>query len=82
MAMKGFPLEWCAHAQPKVAQYRPIGVFSPEMTSSNVTCRASPKTGSHVTGCALGVLSRTSGSYSLIIHPGIVFLLETMQVGI
>ena len=34
---------------------------------SNVTRRASPETGSHVTGSALGVLSRTSGSYNLII---------------
>ena len=46
---------------------RPSGVFSPEMTSSNVTHRASPGTGSHVTGSALVVLSRTSASYNLII---------------
>jgi hypothetical protein len=43
------------------------GVFSPEMTSSNVTHRASPGTGSHVTGSALVVLSRTSASYNIII---------------
>jgi hypothetical protein len=45
----------------------PSGVFSPEMTSSNVTHRASPGTGCHVTGSALVVLSRTSASYNLII---------------
>jgi hypothetical protein len=41
------------------------GVFSPEMTSSNVTHRASPGTGSHVTGSALVVLSRTSRPITL-----------------
>ena len=46
---------------------RPSGVFSPEMTSSNVTHRDSPGTGSHVTGSALVVLSRTSASYNIII---------------
>jgi hypothetical protein len=50
-----------------VRNIRPSGVFSPEMTSSNVTHRASPGTGSHVTGSALIVLSRTSASYNLII---------------
>ena len=50
------------------------GTFSPEVTSSNVTHRASP--GSHVIGSALGVLSRTwTASYyrllalSLVICP-------------
>ena len=37
------------------------------MTLRSVTRRASPGTGSHVTGSALVVLSRTSGSYNLII---------------
>jgi hypothetical protein len=46
---------------------RPSGVFSPEMTSSNVTHRASPGTESHVTGSALVVLSRKSASYNLMI---------------
>jgi hypothetical protein len=58
------------------------GTFSPEVTSSNVTHRASP--GSHVIGSALGVLSRTwTASYyrllalSLVIcpFPAILFLL-------
>jgi hypothetical protein len=26
----------CAHVQPEVAQYPPSGVFSPEVTSSNI----------------------------------------------
>jgi len=59
-------LEGCTHGQPKVAQYPPWWGISPEVTSSNVTHRASPGTGSHVIGSALGVLSRTSAA--IIVH--------------
>jgi hypothetical protein len=50
-----------------VRNIRPSRAFLPEMMSSNVTRRASPGSGSHVTGSALVVLSRTSASYNLII---------------
>jgi len=50
-----------------VRSFRPSGTFSPLMTSSNVTRNASRGTGSHVIGSAIGVISRTSGSYNLII---------------
>ena len=45
----------------KLGNIRPSGAIWPEMTSSNVTNRPSPGTGSHVS--ALWVLSRTSASY-------------------
>ena len=58
----------------KLRNIRTSGTFSPEVTSSNVTRRASP--GSHVIGSALGVHSRTwTASYyrflalSLVICP-------------
>jgi hypothetical protein len=66
---KGFLGRVRACATESCAIDTPIGTFSPEVTSSNVTWsrRASFGTESHVIGSALGVLSRTSGSYSLII---------------
>ena len=66
----------CAHAQ--------LHAFSPEVTSLNVTCRASP--GSHVIGSALGVLSRMSASYyrflalSLVIYPFPAILLASLII--
>ena len=59
----------------------PSGAFSPEVTSLNVTCRASP--GNHVIGSDLGVLFRMSASYyrflalSLVICPFPAILLAS-----
>ena len=59
---KGIPWKCVRMRNRKLRNIRPSGAFSPKVTSSNVTRRASPGTGSHVIGSALGVLSRTSAS--------------------
>jgi hypothetical protein len=59
---KGIPWKCARMRNRKLRNIRPSGAFSPKVTSSNVTRRASPGTGSHVIGSALGVLSRTSAS--------------------
>jgi hypothetical protein len=58
---EGVPWKGAHMRNRKLRNIRPSGAFWPEMTSSNVTNRPSPGTGSHVS--ALGVLSRTSASY-------------------
>jgi hypothetical protein len=59
---QGIPWKCARMRNRKLRNIRPSGAFSPKVTSSNVTRRASPGTGSHVIGSALGVLSRTSAS--------------------
>jgi hypothetical protein len=59
---EGDPWKCARMRNRKLRNIRPSGAFSPKVTSSNVTRRASPGTGSHVIGSALGVLSRTSAS--------------------
>ena len=54
----------------KLRNICPIGAFSPEITSSNVTRRDSH--GSHVIGSALGVISRTSASYNRFLAHSLV----------
>ena len=69
----GFPWKGARMRNRKLRNICPIGAFSPEITSSNVSRRDSH--GSHVIGSALVVISRTSASYnrclalSLIICP-------------
>ena len=58
---RGYPCKGVRIRNRKLRNIRPNGAFLPEMKSSNITWRASPGTGSHVS--AFGVLSRTSASY-------------------
>ena len=77
---EGVSLEGCAHVQPKVPQYRPSGAFSPEMTSSNATRRASPGTGSHVTGSALGYIQLFQSVINYDLAFDNLFISETYKI--
>jgi hypothetical protein len=55
MTPKGFPLEWCAHAQPKVAQYSPYWGLFTDKTIGPGRPREHPKgTSGHVTSSFRG----------------------------
>jgi hypothetical protein len=47
VTQKGFPWKSARMCNRKLRNIRPSGAFSPEMTSSNITRRASPGTGNH-----------------------------------